>query len=76
MKDKNGDTLLLAVDYSDYDEPDSVREYTVTFRFDGIRDVETLYGGKPILLRKDGAIRALVLKLRQQECAFMKLIDS
>lgn len=73
LKDKNGDTLLLAVDYSDYDDPDGIREYTVTFRFEGIREVEALYGNKPILLRKDGSVRSLVLKLQQQECALMKL---
>ena len=74
LRDRNGDTLLLAVDYSDYDEPESVREYTVTFDLGKIRDVEPLYGEKPVLLRKDGRIQAAVLRLRQQECALAKLI--
>ena len=74
FRDRNGDTLLLAVDYSDYDEPEGVREYTVSFGFGGIRDIEPLYGKKPILLRKGGIIRAVCLKLRQQECALVKLI--
>ena len=74
FRDKNGDALLLAVDYSDYDAPDIVRESSVTFRFDGIRDAEPLYGEKPILLRKDGSVRAVVLRLRRQECALVRLI--
>ena len=76
LRDRNGEILLLAVDYSDYDEADSgkTRESTVMFRLGDIEDVEAIYGEKPRILRSDGTVRGISLKLHQQECVLLRLV--
>lgn len=76
LKDVNGDTLLLAIDYSDYDLAEEKRTWQseICFHTDEFTNIETLYGEKPIRLISDGILKGISLKLHQQECALFKLI--
>jgi hypothetical protein len=75
-KDESGNELLLAIDYSRYDqtELELEREYTITLNAD-YRDCECL-DGKPIrkLISESGRLDGIVVTLRQHESALIRLI--
>ena len=76
FRDKNGDDVLLAIDYSRYDqsELDLKREYTVILNRD-YTDCTAL-DGKPVrkLISEDGRLDGVVVTLRQHESVLIKLI--
>ncbi len=76
FEDEHGNTLMLVIDYSDYDLADTERTWESTVKFNNIKvtDIEPLYGKKPALLKKDGIVQGVFFKLHQQECALYKLI--
>ena len=75
VRDESGNDILLAIDYSRYDqtELDLEREYTVTLNAD-YRDCVAL-DGKPIrkLISESGRLDGIVVSLRQHESALIKL---
>ena len=75
LEDENGNELLLAIDYSRYDqsEIDLAREYTVRLNAD-YRDAVCL-DGKPMrkLIAESGRLDGIVITLRQHESALIKL---
>lgn len=75
FEDEHGDTLMLVIDYSDYDLADAERTWKSTVKFHGINvtDVEPLYGKMPSVLKKDGEVKGVFFELHQQECALYKL---
>ncbi|MCR5263804.1 MAG: hypothetical protein K6D94_08025, partial [Clostridiales bacterium] len=64
LKDRNGETLLLAVDYSDYDLADKDRtwESNITFNIGGITGAEAVYGEKPIVLSDGEEVRGISVR--------------
>ena len=76
LEDVHGDTLLLVIDYSDYDLASENRTWESDIRFhtDEFTDLEPLYGKNPICLKSDDTLHGISLQLHQQECALFKLI--
>lgn len=76
LKDRSGDTLLLAINYSPYEIDCGPKEYDATVMLEDIRahHAESIYGPAPSALRADdGMLKGLWLRLHQQECALIRL---
>lgn len=76
FRDEHGHTLLLAIDYSPYGQDGTHREYesTIMLNDPDVKEVSPIYGPAPSALRDgNGRVKGLWLKLRQQECALIKL---
>jgi len=76
LRDEGEKDILLAIDYSRYDQSqiDRKREYTVTLN-ENYTDCECL-DAKPIrkLISASGRLDGIVVRLRQHESALIKLV--
>ena len=75
FEDEHGNTLMLVIDYSDYDLADTERTWNSTVMFNELKvnEIEVLYGNKPSVLKKNGEVKGVFFELHQQECALYKL---
>ena len=77
LEDNDGNTLILAIDYSEHDDAKiyMATEKTVYLNKKTYRDARCL-DGKPIrrLLSKDGTLDGIVVTLRRHESALIQLI--
>lgn len=77
LKDQNGSTLLLAVDYSPYTNDGGSEEHESVICFAEslpVREVQSIYGPAPsCLMDSSGCVKGIWLKLHQQECALIRL---
>ncbi len=77
FKDQNGNLMLLAIDYSPYENDGIHKEYQSVIRFNDldVQRVQSVYGPAPSALRNEsGKIDGLWLTLHQQECALIRLM--
>jgi len=76
LEDQNGDTLLLAVNYSNYElaSPERLFPAEVRIHLDSFAGAEPLHGEQPTLLLENGTLRGVCLQLHHQECALLRLI--
>lgn len=76
FRDRQGHTLLLAIDYSPYELNGVHRQYesVISFNDVAVKSISCIYGPQPSVLRdENGDVRGLYLKLHQQECALLQL---
>ncbi len=73
--DVHGNELLLAIDYSAYDiiSENGIQRHRIKVSGD-YKDVEVLYGEKPILLYENGKISEMEIDLHYEESMLLKLI--
>ena len=76
LEDEHGNTLLLAVDYSDYDAKDlsSGKLSRISLHLDDVVGVGVIHGEKAAVCQNDGIVREIGVTLRGHECALLRLM--